>query len=181
MHISSIILRNDGGTLSALLDMNIFNNKNTEYSQIETESVLIDPVLKREWHCSCRTKPAFPQRWLCLLAKDTLTCRTSELRGPKKETDPQQDRVEFKQVMILCVEDILANGLESWDNQDDGYKQRLASVTSLTCQQLVFLAASMTCSLAPGQRRTWQGKKTRTSVQMKINQTSVQTLEHLFL
>ncbi len=42
---------------------------------------------------------------------DCVTCSTSELRG--EETDPQQDRVGFKQVMSsLGVEDALANGLE---------------------------------------------------------------------
>ncbi len=41
---------------------------------------------------------------------DAFTGRTSELRG--KETDPQLDRVGFKQAMSnLCVEDALANGL----------------------------------------------------------------------
>ena len=43
---------------------------------------------------------------------DTFTGSTSELHW--KETDPQQDRVGFKQVMSrLCVEDALANGLET--------------------------------------------------------------------
>ena len=43
---------------------------------------------------------------------DAFTGRTSELRG--KETDPQPDRVGFKQVMSsLDVEEALANGLET--------------------------------------------------------------------
>jgi hypothetical protein len=43
---------------------------------------------------------------------DAFTSRISELLG--KETDPQPDMVGFKQVMSsLCVEDALANGLET--------------------------------------------------------------------
>ena len=43
---------------------------------------------------------------------DSFTGRTSELRG--KETDAQQDRVGFKQVMSsLDVEEAPANGLET--------------------------------------------------------------------
>jgi hypothetical protein len=43
---------------------------------------------------------------------DSFTCRTSELRW--KETYPQQDRVELKQVMSsLGLEGALANGLEA--------------------------------------------------------------------
>ncbi len=43
---------------------------------------------------------------------DAFIGRTSELRG--KETEPQSDRVGFKQVMSsLSVEDALANGLEA--------------------------------------------------------------------
>jgi hypothetical protein len=43
---------------------------------------------------------------------DAFTCRTSELRW--KETDPQPDRVEFKQVMSsFCVDDALTNGFET--------------------------------------------------------------------
>ncbi len=72
---------------------------------------------------------------------DAFTSRTSELRG--KGTDPQQDRVGFKQVMSsLNVEAALANGLmagavhekekESWEGgevrvgerQDTGITRR---------------------------------------------------------
>ncbi len=39
----------------------------------------------------------------------------------------------------------------------------------------------MTCTSTPAQRRTWQSEQTETSVYMKINHTSVPTLEHLFV
>ena len=58
---------------------------------------------------------------------NAFTCRTSELRG--KETDPQPDRVGFKQVMSSLgdVEEALAIcGKRTRDNQDDAYAQRLA-------------------------------------------------------
>ncbi len=42
---------------------------------------------------------------------DAFTCRTSGLRG--KEKDPQPDRVGFKRVMSLGVDDALANELET--------------------------------------------------------------------
>ena len=61
---------------------------------------------------------------------DAFTGRTSELRW--KETDPQPDRVGFKQVMAsLDVEEALANGLET-------PRRRLRAktcLTSRTCQQ----------------------------------------------
>ena len=109
---------------------------------------------------------------------DAFTGRTSELRG--KETDPKQDRVGFKQVMSsLGIEDALANGLKT--TKTTPTRKDLLDDSELDMPAITIPCYLYDLSLAPGQRRTWQGKKTGTYVQMKINQTSVQTLEHLFV
>ena len=103
---------------------------------------------------------------------DAFTGRTSELRG--KEKDPQPDRVGFKQVMSsLGVEDALANGLETTKTTPTG-KDLLDEPDMPTITIPCYLY-----DLLFGSRP--KAYMARTSIQMKINRTSVQTLEHLFV
>ena len=106
---------------------------------------------------------------------DAFTGRTSELRG--KKTAPQSNRVGVKQVMHASTLNICWQA----DSRQPRRRLRAKTLTSRTCQKQLFLATSMTCSLAPSQRRTWHGKKTGIYLQIKINQTYIQTLELLFI
>jgi hypothetical protein len=84
---------------------------------------------------------------------DAFTCRTSELRW--KETDPQQDRVGFKQIMAsFSVEDALANGLETTKTTPTR-KDLLGELDMST----INIPTSMACSLAPDKYACMAGQE----------------------